>query len=59
LKTELIWQATLKIWKTQTDQLHPGNPKQEDCSQLQAAVHQIFFEARRDPTVTGIGGGKP
>jgi len=40
----LIWQAMLKVWKLHNDHLHLGNPEQEDHSQLQAAVHQIFFE---------------
>jgi len=46
---QLIWQATLKIWKICNAHLHPGNPEHEDRSQLQAAVNQIFEEARRDP----------
>jgi len=46
---QLIWQATLKIWKIRNAHLHLGHPEQEDRSQLQAAVNQIFEEARRDP----------
>jgi len=45
----LIWQAMLRVWKLHNDHLHPGNLEQEDRSQLQAAVNQIFFEARQDP----------
>jgi len=46
---QLVWQqATLKIWKIQNDHLHPGHPKQEDRSRLQAAVNQIFYEARHN-----------
>jgi len=45
----LIWQSVLKIWKVCNDHLHPSNPEQEDHSQLQAAVNQIFFEACQDP----------
>jgi len=46
---QLIWQATLKIWKICNEHLHPGNPEQEDRSQLQAAVDQIFEEAQHNP----------
>jgi len=45
----LTWQAMLRVWKLHNDHLHLGNPDQEDCSQLQATVHQIFFEAWQDP----------
>jgi len=45
----LIWQAVLKIWKLHNDHLHPGNPEEKECSQLQAAVNQIFFETQQDP----------
>jgi len=41
--TALVWQAILKIWKMRNEHLHPGNPDQEDHSQLQAAVNQIFL----------------
>jgi len=46
--TTLVWQATLQIWKLRNEHLHPGNRDQEDCSQLQAAVNQIFAEASQD-----------
>jgi len=36
----LIWQAVLKVWIIRNAHLHPGNPAQEDCSQLQATVNQ-------------------
>jgi len=50
----LMWQAMLKAWKLQNDHLHLGNPDQEDCSQLQAAVNQIFFEAQQDPQLQAM-----
>jgi len=37
------WQAVMKVWKMCNGHLHPGNQEQEDCSQLQTAVHQIFL----------------
>ncbi len=47
--TQLVWQAMLQIWKMCNEHLHPGNRDQEDRSQLQAAVNQIFAEASQDP----------
>jgi len=52
----LIWQAVLKMWKSQNNHLHPGSPEQEDCSYLQAAVNQIFFKAQRDLTLQALVG---
>jgi len=34
--------------------LHPSSHEQEDCSILQAAVHQIFNKARNDPTLSTL-----
>jgi len=45
----LIWQATLQVWKMCNDHLHPDNSEQENCSHLQTAVNQIFFQAQQDP----------
>jgi len=52
--TTLIWQAVLKVWKMHNDHLHPSNQEHEDCSQLQAAVHQIFFVAQQDPQLQAM-----
>jgi len=56
---QLIWQATLKIWKMQNAKQSstPRNPKQDDCSQLQAAVNQILYHEAQamGPTVIGFG----
>ncbi len=38
--TMLIWQAILCIWSIRNNHLHPGNPEQEDHSQLQPAMNQ-------------------
>jgi len=52
---QLIWQAILKIWHICTSHLHhPSSHEQEDRSVLQAAVHQIFKEARNDPTLSTL-----
>jgi len=45
----LIWQAVIKIWNVHNGHLHPGNPEQEECSQLQTAVNQNFFGAQQGP----------
>jgi len=45
----VTWQAILQIWTLQNVNLPPDNPEQEECSQLKAAVNQIFFEAQQDP----------
>jgi len=50
----LIWQSVLKVWGLWNTHLHPGNPEQEDCSQLQAAVNQTFFEAHQDPLLQAL-----
>jgi len=52
--TTLVWQATLQIWKLRNEHLHPGNRDQEDRSQLQAAVNQIFAEASKDPQLQAM-----
>jgi len=38
-------------WNTH---LHPSNHKQKDCSQLQAAVHQVFLQAVQDPILQDL-----
>jgi len=45
----LIWQAVLKVWAVQNAHLQTCNHKQEDCSQLCAAVNQMMYEASQDP----------
>ncbi len=44
-----IWQAVLKVWLLCNQHLHPCNYEQEDCSMLEATVHQIFHKAQQDP----------
>jgi len=50
----LIWQLTLQVWAVWNTHLHPRNCEQEDCSQLQAAVNQIIFEASQDPLLHAL-----
>jgi len=50
----LIWQSVLQVWGLWNWHLHPGNLEQEDRSQLQAAVNQIFFEAHQDPLLQAM-----
>jgi len=38
----LSWQSVLQVWGLRNAHLHPGNLEQEDRSQLQAAINQIF-----------------
>jgi len=52
--TTLIWQAVLKIWQIWNTHLHPGNPEQEECSYLQAAVNQIFYDIQWDPQLNAL-----
>jgi len=52
--TTLIWQAVLKIWQIWNTHLHPGNPEQEECSQLQAAVNWVFYEVQQDPQLHAL-----
>jgi len=52
--TTLIWQAVLKIWQNWNTHLHPGNPEQEERSQLQAAVNRDFYEVQQDPQLNAL-----
>jgi len=50
----MIWQLVHQVWALWNNHLHPGNHEQEDCSQLQAGVNQIFFEASQDPLLHAL-----
>jgi len=50
----LKWQAVFQIWKIQNTHSHLENPEQEECSQLQAAVNQVFFEAKSGPLLQAL-----
>jgi len=45
----LTWQTVLQIWTLWHTHLHPSNHKQEDHSQVQATVIQIFCHTQQHP----------
>ena len=46
---QLIWQATIQVWKLRNQHQHPSSYTQEDRRLLEAEVHRIFQEAQQDP----------
>jgi len=46
---QLIWQATIQVWKLRNQHQHPSSYTQEDCRLLEVEVHRIFQEAQQDP----------
>jgi len=51
---QLGWQTVLKSWKMQNGHLHPPIMTQNDHSQLQTAVEQIFYEEQHDPNLHAL-----
>jgi len=45
----LTWQAAIAIWTLQNKHLHPSNPTEADCMQLQVTVQQIFHNVPQEP----------
>jgi len=51
---QLIWQATIQVWKLRNQHQHPSSYTQEDRRLLEAEVHQIFQEAQQDPILSDM-----
>ncbi len=51
---QLGWQTILKSWKMQNGHIHPPIMTQNDHSQLQTALKQIFYETQQDPNLHAL-----
>jgi len=47
----LTWQAAITIWTIWNKHLHPSNPMEADCTQLQDTVQQIFHNVQHEPNL--------